>query len=113
MGRGKFAVGSGEGSLVAGLQEFPRSPDSAEKKRKLAQTFLKSLIWRVKKGDGTRKEESRLGLNRRSSGQLRVLSRSRRFVYFASTVSLVCSFAIRSRRVSMRCPVSRMASTWG
>jgi len=51
-------VGSGEGSPVAGLQEFPRSPDSAEKKRKLAQTFLKSLIWRVKKGGGTRKEES-------------------------------------------------------
>jgi len=57
-------VGSGEGSPVAGLQEFPRSPDSAEKKRKLAQTFLKSLIWRVKKGGGTRKEESRYVLGK-------------------------------------------------
>ena len=72
---------------MAGLQEFPRSPDSAEKKRKLAQTFLKSLIWRVKKGGGTRKEESCLGQNRRSSGQLRVLSRFK-------AVSLLCEHGV-------------------
>ena len=37
--------GSGEGSPVAGLQEFPRSPNSAEKEAKLAHTSTKLLIW--------------------------------------------------------------------
>jgi hypothetical protein len=37
--------GSGEGSPVAGLQEFPRSLNSAEKEGKLAHASTKLLIW--------------------------------------------------------------------
>ena len=100
---------------MAGLQEFPRSLNSAEKEGKLAHASTKLLIWcedSAKERDSVMSSHWQVGHGGRSSGQLRVLSRREAvFVYFASTVSLVCNFAISSRSVSIRCPVSRMAST--